>query len=117
VTSASSPTARNVVLATFVTQAVVTMSNSTLPTIAPKLAEVLAMDAALIGYQVSIRFGGAVTGTLFGGVLIGPSVFAAAYGILGSYSATLILLAVASAVGGVLLVLARQAAPARRRAA
>ena len=43
------------------------MSNSTLPTIAPKLAEALAMDAALIGYQVSILFGGAVLGTLFGG--------------------------------------------------
>jgi len=67
VTSASSSTARNVVLATFATQAVVTMSNSTLPTIAPKLAEVMALDAALIGYQVSILFGGAVTGTLFGG--------------------------------------------------
>ena len=67
VTSASSSTARNVVLATFATQAVVTMSNSTLPTIAPKLAEVMAMDAALIGYQASILFGGAVAGTLFGG--------------------------------------------------
>lgn len=54
-------------LATFATQSVVTMSNSTLPTIAPKLAEALAMDAALIGYQVSILFGGAVIGTLFGG--------------------------------------------------
>ena len=42
------------------------MSNSTLPTIAPKLAEVLALDAALVGYQVSILFGGAVVGTLFG---------------------------------------------------
>ena len=54
-------------MATFATQAVVTMSNSTLPTIAPKLAEALALDAALIGYQVSILFGGAVAGTLFGG--------------------------------------------------
>ena len=43
------------------------MSNSTLPTIAPKLADDLGMDAALIGYQVSILFGGAVVGTLFGG--------------------------------------------------
>ena len=43
------------------------MSNSTLPTIAPKLAEALGMEAALIGYQVSILFGGAVAGTLFGG--------------------------------------------------
>jgi len=68
VTLASSRTARNIVLATFATQAIVTMSNSTLPTIAPKLAEALGMDAALIGYQVSILFGGAVTGTLFGGI-------------------------------------------------
>ena len=67
VTSASARAARNVVLATFATQAVVTMSNSTLPTIAPKLAEALGLEAALIGYQVSILFGGAVAGTLFGG--------------------------------------------------
>lgn len=43
------------------------MSNSTLPTIAPKLAQELSLNAALIGYQVSILFGGAVIGTLFGG--------------------------------------------------
>ena len=43
------------------------MANSTLPTIAPKLAESLAVEPALIGYQVSILFGGAVVGTLFGG--------------------------------------------------
>lgn len=66
-TSDSSRTARNVVLATFATQSVVTMSNSTLPTIAPKLAETLGLDPVLIGYQVSILFGGAVAGTLFGG--------------------------------------------------
>lgn len=60
-------TAARVVLFTFATQAVVTMSNSTLPTIAPKLAEALGVEAALIGYQVSILFGGAVIGTLFGG--------------------------------------------------
>jgi predicted MFS family arabinose efflux permease len=62
-----SRTAARVVLATFATQAVVTMANSTLPTIAPKLAQALGMDAALVGYQVSILFGGAVIGTLFGG--------------------------------------------------
>jgi predicted MFS family arabinose efflux permease len=56
-----------VVLATFAAQMVVTMSNSTLPTIAPKLAEALGVEPALIGYQVSILFGGAVVGTLFGG--------------------------------------------------
>ena len=59
--------ARRVVLATFATQMVVTMSNSTLPTIAPKLAESLGIEPALIGYQVSLLFGAAVVGTLFGG--------------------------------------------------
>ena len=59
--------AHRVVLATFATQMVVTMSNSTLPTIAPKLAEALAVEPALIGYQVSLLFGAAVVGTLFGG--------------------------------------------------
>lgn len=59
--------AYRVVFATFATQMVVTMANSTLPTIAPKLAEALAVEPALIGYQVSILFGGAVVGTLFGG--------------------------------------------------
>lgn len=63
----TSRNASRVVLATFATQAVVTMSNTTLPTIAPKLAEDLGIEAALIGYQVSILFGGAVIGTLFGG--------------------------------------------------
>ena len=59
--------ARAVVAATFATQMVVTMSNSTLPTIAPKLAETLQIEPALIGYQVSLLFGAAVVGTLFGG--------------------------------------------------
>src|SRR5215216_2491763 len=59
--------AHAVVLATFATQMVVTMSNSTLPTIAPKLAEALGIQPALIGYQVSLLFGAAVVGTLFGG--------------------------------------------------
>jgi predicted MFS family arabinose efflux permease len=54
-------------LATFATQAIVTMANSVLPTIAPKLAQTLGVEAALVGYQVSILFGGAVVGTLFGG--------------------------------------------------
>jgi predicted MFS family arabinose efflux permease len=56
-----------IVLAAFAAQMVVTMSNSILPTIAPKLAEALDIEPALIGYQVSILFGGAVIGTLFGG--------------------------------------------------
>lgn len=66
-TAETSSHAYYVVLATFATQMVVTMANSTLPTIAPKLAESLAVEPALIGYQVSILFGGAVVGTLFGG--------------------------------------------------
>jgi predicted MFS family arabinose efflux permease len=56
-----------VVLATFASQMVVTMSNSVLPTIAPKVAEALGLEAALIGYQVSVLFGAATVGTLFGG--------------------------------------------------
>ncbi|HEX2824810.1 MAG TPA: MFS transporter [Burkholderiales bacterium] len=63
----SSRNAHAVVIATFATQMVVTMSNSTLPTIAPKLAEALHVEPAMIGYQVSLLFGAAVTGTLFGG--------------------------------------------------
>ena len=43
------------------------MANSTLPTVAPKIAEFLAVEPALIGYQVSLLFGAAVVGTLFGG--------------------------------------------------
>src|SRR5688572_8459894 len=68
--SAASRDAQYVVFVTFATQTVVTMSNSTLPTIAPKLAEALAIEPALIGYQVSILFGGAVVGTLFGGSFV-----------------------------------------------
>ena len=66
--------------------------------------------------MTSVVAGGS-TFFVFAGVLIGPSIFAAAYALLGSYSTTLILLAVASAAGGVLLVLARAAAPAVRPAA
>lgn len=68
VTSAASQRqAFYVVFAAFASQTVVTMSNSTLPTIAPKVAESLGLDAALIGFQVSILFGAAMVGTLFGG--------------------------------------------------
>src|SRR5829696_2272251 len=63
----SSRNAHAVVLATFATQMVIAMSNSTLPTIAPKLAEALQIQPALIGYQVSLLFGAAVVGTLYGG--------------------------------------------------
>ena len=45
----SSRNAHAVVLATFATQMVVTMSNSTLPTIAPKLAEALETMDSMTG--------------------------------------------------------------------
>jgi hypothetical protein len=100
----STDTARRayyVVFATFATQMVVTMSNSTLPTIAPKLAEALGIEPALIGYQVSILFGGAAVGTLVGG----------------SYSVTFFMLAIASAAGGALVLIARHGGRAGHRLA
>ncbi|HET7160928.1 MAG TPA: MFS transporter, partial [Burkholderiales bacterium] len=66
-TTADTRRAYCVVFATFAAQMVVTMANSTLPTVAPKIAEFLAVEPALIGYQVSLLFGAAVVGTLFGG--------------------------------------------------
>ncbi|MGE0557272.1 MAG: MFS transporter [Burkholderiales bacterium] len=49
------------------TQMIVAMSNVILPTIAPKLAEVLGVSPVLIGYQVSLTFGAATLATIFGG--------------------------------------------------
>jgi MFS family permease len=49
------------------TQMIVAMSNMILPTIAPKLAEVLGVSPVLIGYQVSLTFGAATLATIFGG--------------------------------------------------
>lgn len=48
-------------------QMVVAMSNILLPTIAPKLAESLAVSPILIGYQVSLTFGAATLATMVGG--------------------------------------------------
>jgi len=48
-------------------QLIVAMSNILLPTIAPKLAEELAVSPILIGYQVSLTFGVATLATMFGG--------------------------------------------------
>lgn len=48
-------------------QLIVAMSNILLPTIAPKLAEVLGVEPILIGYQVSLTFGVATLATLWGG--------------------------------------------------
>lgn len=55
-----------VVVVTFA-QMMVAMSNILLPTIAPKLAEVLGVSPVLIGYQVSLTFGVATLATMFGG--------------------------------------------------
>jgi len=55
-----------VAVATFA-QMMVAMSNILLPTIAPKLAEVLGVSPILIGYQVSLTFGVATLSTMFGG--------------------------------------------------
>ncbi len=49
------------------TQMIVAMSNVILPTIAPKLAEMLGVNPVLIGYQVSLTFGAATIATIFGG--------------------------------------------------
>lgn len=48
-------------------QLIVAMSNILLPTIAPKLAEVLGVSPVWIGYQVSLTFGFATLATVFGG--------------------------------------------------
>lgn len=48
-------------------QMIVAMSNILLPTIAPKLAEVLGVSPVMIGYQVSLTFGFATLTTMFGG--------------------------------------------------
>ncbi len=56
-----------VVAVATVAQMVVAMSNILLPTIAPKLAELLGVSAILIGYQVSVTFGVATLATMFGG--------------------------------------------------
>jgi sugar phosphate permease len=57
--------------------------------------------------MTSIVAGGS-TFFVFGGVLLGPSLFAAAYGVTGSYSETFVLVAIGAAAGGALLLLARR---------
>ncbi len=56
-----------VVAVATVVQMIVAMSNVLLPTIAPKLAEILGADPVLIGYQVSLTFGSAALATIYGG--------------------------------------------------
>jgi predicted MFS family arabinose efflux permease len=60
---------------------------------------------------ISVVAGGS-TFFVFAGVLLGPSLFAMLYTIIGSYSATFIMLAIASALGGVLVLVARSSARA-----
>ncbi|MBI3041866.1 MAG: MFS transporter [Betaproteobacteria bacterium] len=54
---------------------------------------------------------------VFGGVMLGPTVFAAAYGVIGSYSATFALMVVLGVAALVLLRLARRQERGDRRAA
>ena len=42
----------------------------TLPTVAPKIADALGVDASWIGYQVSLLFGCAVLSATFGGGMV-----------------------------------------------
>ena len=58
-----------VVLITLV-QSVSACANVTLPTVAPKIAQTLGVDASWIGYQVSLLFGCAVLSANFGGCLV-----------------------------------------------
>jgi len=58
-----------VILITLV-QSVSACANVTLPTVAPKIAETLGVDASWIGYQVSLLFGCAVLSATFGGGLV-----------------------------------------------
>ncbi len=51
-------------------QSVTACANVTLPTVAPKIAETLGIDASWIGYQVSMLFGCAVLSATFGGGLV-----------------------------------------------
>lgn len=56
-----------VVLVVTAAQTAIAMSNIVLPTIAPKLAESLGVNAVLIGYQVSLTFGAATAASIYGG--------------------------------------------------
>jgi predicted MFS family arabinose efflux permease len=59
-----------VVLAAAAAQTFASMGTSTLPVIAPKLAEVFGVEAALIGIQVSILYGAAAAGAVLAGGLV-----------------------------------------------
>lgn len=64
------PTAAVVVFVVTATQLVVSMGSQLLPAIAPKLAESMAVDPVLIGYQVTVMFCAALGGTILGGDLV-----------------------------------------------
>jgi MFS family permease len=59
-----------VVAVTTAAQMVVAMSNIVLPTIAPKVAESLGVDAVLVGYHVGITFGSAAVASVYSGVMV-----------------------------------------------
>jgi MFS family permease len=57
-------------MVTTAAQTVVAMANIVLPTIAPKVAETLAVDPVLVGYHVGLTFGAATVASLYAGVLV-----------------------------------------------
>src|SRR5688572_5031219 len=59
-----------VVLVTTAAQLVVSMSNLVVPAIAPKLAESLAVDPVLVGYQVGLTFGAATVASVYSGIAV-----------------------------------------------
>jgi MFS family permease len=59
-----------VVLVTTAAQLVVSMSNLVVPAIAPKLAESLAVDPVMVGYQVGLTFGAATVASVYSGIAV-----------------------------------------------
>lgn len=68
--SSTLPPAWFVVLVTTAAQMVVSMSNLLLPTIAPKVAESLAVDPVLVGYHVGLTFGAATLTSVYAGIAV-----------------------------------------------
>jgi MFS family permease len=59
-----------VVLVVTAAQMVVAMANIVLPTIAPKVAEALAVDPVLVGYHVGLTFGAATVASIYAGIAV-----------------------------------------------
>ncbi len=59
-----------VVFVTTAAQLVVSMSNLVVPAIAPKLAESLAVDPVMVGYQVGLTFGAATVAAVYSGIAV-----------------------------------------------